>query len=215
MEQVLFHVMDDDERVVVYSMDHDGGHRAYYPGRNDVNEMWPRYGRYKPYLDSWFEEKLGSVVSSPYAEYHPGTSDYPRGLAAALTHDPVLSVWAYVTDPDILVSVEQVKRALGACRKKTEEYLDRAGVSPKRDGGGYRTLAIGDLKRAFGQDTAGRIVLYSGQIASFLGVSRRRVPGIVDRLGIGIPDRPNVGVPWSTLRRVRRTGPRSYELRDA
>lgn len=212
MEKALFHVMDDDERIVIFSMDHDGNRTVYCPRGRAVDEFWPRYAKCKAVLASWFDQHVGTVVASPYAEYAPGTLNYPRGLACALTHDPFLSLWAYVTAPDILVSRAQVTRALGVARDKAERWLAEACISPKGNGTGHRELGVGDIQEAFGRDTAGRIVLYSGQVADFLGVLPKSVPDIVRRLDIGLPDRSRVRVPWRVLRRVKRTGPRSFEV---
>jgi len=212
MEKALFHVMDDDERIVIFSMDHDGNRTVFCPGGQAVDEIWPRYAECKALLASWFDHHVGKVAASPYAEYIPSTPAYPRGLACALTHDSILSLWAYVTAPDILVSVAQATRALGGSRVAAERCLEEAGVSPKGNGTGHRKLGVGDIQEAFGRDTAGRIVLYSGQVADFLGVLPDSVPDIVKRLDMGLPDRSRVRVPWSKLRRVRRTGPRSFEL---
>jgi hypothetical protein len=212
----LFHVMKDSQRVVIFSMDREGNRTVYCPGPRSVEDAWSRYSVVKPYLDVWFDLHVGEVVSSPFAEFQPGAADYPCGLASALTYDSLLALWAYATTPDILVSLSQIARAIGIRRGEARKQLEKAGVTLDGDGQDkYRSFKINDVRRAFGREVADRIVLYSGQIADFLGASTSSVPNIVERLGIGIPGRTQVGVPWGTLRRVRRTGPRSFEVRDA
>jgi hypothetical protein len=212
----LFHVMDEAQRVVIFSMDHRGNRTVYCPGGQAVDTAWPRYASRKPYLDTWFDQHAGRVVSSPFTEFGPGTPEYPHGLASALTYDPLLSLWAYVTPQDILVSFSQAARAIGLRREVARKRLEDAGIAVNGDEGeSYRTISIHAIRRAFGAEVADGLILYSGQIADFLGVHITSVPGIVDRLGIGVPGRNQVGVRWGQLRRVQRIGPRSYEVRDA
>jgi hypothetical protein len=211
-EHNLFHVMDDDRRVVIFTMDHDGDRTVYCPGGRADDAVWPRYPSAKPYLDIWFDQHAGQVVSSPHTEFQPGTPEYPRGLASALTYDHLLSFWAYVTRSNILVSSTQIARAAGTRSDAIRSRLRKAGVALNGRG---RSFGINDVKQVFGSKVADRVVLFSGQIADFLGVWRSSVPNIVERLGIGVPGRRQVGVLWGTLRRVQRTGPRSFKVRDA
>jgi hypothetical protein len=212
----LFHVMEDSQRVVIFSMDRAGNRSVYCPGPQGIDDAWPRYSVVKPYLDVWFDLHIGEIVPSPFAEFQPGAADYPRGLASALTYDSLLTLWAYVTKLDILVSLRQVAGALGVRREEAGRLVKEAGiVLDEDDRDSYRGIGINAIQRTFGAETTDRLVLYSGQIADFLGVQTTSVSNIVDRLGIKVPGRFQVGVSWGTLRRVRRTGPRSFEVRDA
>ena len=207
----LFHVMEDSQRVVIFSMDRAGNRTVYCPGPQGVHDAWPRYSVVKPYLDVWFDLHIGKIVSSPFAEFQPGAADYPRGLASVLTHESVLSLWAYVTKPNILVTATQVSKAIGSRLDVVRQELEEADV----ENGSGRSIRISDVRRVFGREATDRLVLYSGQIADFLGVAAPSVPNIVGRLEIGIPGRTRVGVSWDILRRVRRTGFKTFEVRDA
>jgi hypothetical protein len=203
--------MEDSQRVVIFSMDRAGNRSVYCPDPKSVDDAWPRYSVVKPYLDVWFDLHIGKIVSSPFCEFQPGAANYPRGVASVLTHDSVLSLWAYVTKPNIFVTATQVSKAIGSRLDMVRQELEEAGV----ENGSGRSIRMSDVRRVFGREATDRLVLYSGQIADFLGVHITSVPGIVDRLGIGVPGRNQVGVRWGQLRRVQRIGPRSYEVRDA
>lgn len=216
MEQSLFHVMLEEKRVVILSMNREGAYTVYSPG-GDVDEAWPRYRRYESFLALWFSERVGRPLSSPFSdsEVGPGSPEYPRILALILTHDPALSFWAYTTTLDILVSLPQVTRALGARRGGKVEEILRDNDVRFRNGGRGRCISLSAISDSLGPEVANQIVLYAGQVANFLGVQPASVSHIVNRLGIGMPGRSRVGVRWGTLRRVQRTGPRSFEVRNA
>jgi hypothetical protein len=211
----LFHVMKGSQRVVILAMDREGNYTVYCPGSGGGDDAWPHYSSsIRQHLGVWFDDHAGQVISSPFseAEFQPGTTKYPRALANALTYDSLLGLWAYVTTPNILVSPTQIARALGIKAQMVTEQLGQVGA--KLNGDAPRNVGINTVKQVFGVETADRLVLFSGQIANFLGVYSESVPGIVERLGIGVLGRSRVGVLWGTLRRVRRTGPRSFEVRD-
>lgn len=216
MKQVLFHVLLDSLHVVIWSMDCEGGY-AVYGADGNPQEAWPHYGRHKPFLTAWMGDHARRSLSSPYSSevVDPGSAEYVRVLALCLTHDPALDYWAYTTPEDILVSCSQVARAQGL--ERTEDVKERVrqlGLCVSRGGRGD-AIRMTDVRVHLGASVADHIVLYSGQIADFLGVRPESVPDIVDRLGIRVPGRSQVGVRWGRLRRVRRTGPRSFEVRGA
>ena len=215
METVLFHAMDGAERVVVFSMDQDCNRTVYCSGSKVVDEAWPQCCGFKPHLEVWFKQHVGHVAETPRSSHSCCASEYPRGLAVAPTPESSLSLGAYVTRWYILVLHSQVDRALGVARCNVDEHLDAVGITPHDKGDSYRAISVNDLQRAFGQDVVDRLLLRAGQIAHCLGVPPCSVPNIVERLGIGIPVLPQVNVPWGTLWRVKRTSPRSFELRDA
>jgi hypothetical protein len=213
--ETLFHVMLGSQHLVVWSMDREGNYAVYAQGR-DPEAAWPRYGRHRPFLRQWMADRVGRSLSSPYSDtdVHPGSAQYPRVLALNLTHDPALDYWAYVTPEDIRVTVSQLARAqgvenVGAVKERVQELGLRVRRTSRGD-----AVPMSEVQRHFGFSVGNHIVLYSGQVADFLGVRAESVPDIVRRLGIHVPGRRQVGVRWGHLRRVRRTGPRSFEVRD-
>lgn len=216
MDHVLFHVMLERQHIVIWSMDSVGTHTVYSPDR-DPEVAWPRYGHHEPLLTLWLSQHMGQSLSSPYsdAEISPGSSDYPRVVALRLTHDPALDYWAYTTPEDITVTLSQIARACGVERTTAVKRRVRERGLRIRETARGEAVAMSDVWRHFGPSVSDQIVLYSGQVADFLGVRPESVPDIVRRLDVHIPGRPQVGVRWGMLRCVRRTGPRSFEVRDA
>jgi len=131
-------------------------------------------------------------------------------LALNLTNDKVINLWAYVTPTEIYVTLAQVGRALRSQSEAAQKRIEAEGHRVLRQHG-KKVIGLSRAQGIFGREVTDRIVLYTRQVADFLGVTRESVPGIVDRLGIGLPGRSRVGVPWGTLRRVRRIGPRSFD----
>jgi hypothetical protein len=208
----LFHVLQDEHRIVMLLMANTGDYREYCLRDDDVDTSWPRYQRHKPYLQSWFDDHIGDPLTSPYStkNFKPGAPDYPRILALNLTHDKVINFWAYVTPAEIYVTLAQVGRALGSQSEAAQKRIEAAGHEILRQHGA-RVIGLSKARGIFGDELTDRIVLYTRQVADFLGVTRESVPDIVKRLGIGLPGRSQVGVPWGTLQCVKRIGPRSFD----
>lgn len=207
--------MLERQHIVIWSMDWEGSYAVYSPGR-DPDVAWPRYNHHEPFLTLWLSQRIGRSLSSPYSdtEIGPGSAEYPRVVALNLTHDPALDYWAYTTPEDIGVTLSQIARACGLERTTGVKRRIRERGLRVAEGGRGETVAMSDVRRCFGPTVSDQIVLYSGQVADFLGVRPESVPDIVRRLGVDIPGRSQVGVRWGMLRRVRRTGPRSFEVRD-
>jgi hypothetical protein len=217
MEAFLFHVIKGGDRLVMFRMQPDGSRDLYLPSNRPVGEVWPCYAEISPYLDVWFGRNVGRQFRpSKRAKrlVEPGSLEYPRMLAHALTRDPILKLWAYATPLVIWVSFHQIARALGRDRTAALRHeMAVKGLRFSRTPNGHYQAALGTVAHVLGPDVADRLLMYPRQIADFLGVSPGTAPDIVRRMDIALEGRRDMTVvEWGKLRQVRRTGPRRFEI---
>lgn len=209
---VMFHVMKRGEHIVIFRMKANGDRSVFLPAKKPIDQAWPAYDRAAPYLEAWFKStnrdlrKRGQPVRA-------GDDEYPKMLAQALTRDDMLRLWAYVTPPTVNVSLRQIAQALG---KKPgpalRQELETKGLHFTQADNGSFEASLGAILRLLGQDTADRILLYPRHVADYLGVSHVGASQIVRRLGIALDREDTTVVEWGKLRRVKRTGPRKFEM---
>jgi hypothetical protein len=211
----LFHIYRDHSRLVVYLMDNWGRREVYLPGNQTLTRMWPKFTEAQPYLDTWFDRHAGHTVTTRKRyTTKPGDTNYPSRLAEALSCSPYLNLWAYATVRWIYVSFHQIALALGRKpSREVREQLQQQGVTFVTNGSGNYEASLMHVERLLGPDFASRILLYPGQVAGFLGVTRHAVPDILRRLDIALERRSRTVVEWRSLRRVERVSRRGFRLR--
>ena len=201
---LMFHVMRKSERLAILRMRPDGARAVFLPGRKTLAQAWPNYDPdLAALVNLWLDQRASKAVQG----IAPGGDEYPRALAGALTHDRTFNLWAYVTPPAIFVSFNQVAHALGknpipALRAE----LEKRGLRFK-DG----NAPLPNATRILGEAADG-LLLYPSQAADHLGISSKSASAVARRLGIAIRGRADVAITWGNLKRVRRVGPRKFEL---
>ncbi len=207
---MLFHILLNQERLVIYTITNLGERQVWTP-RPDilVEKIWPKYHRYAPVLDAWFN----IMLQNPEIASGLGQPDFPRTLAKALTHDKLLRCWAYASVTDIKVTFRQVARAAGMrCIPDIRTRLVSQGLAFEQRGGGHYYTTIGQVINILGSDVAGRMLLRPTQIAGFLGINRNNATSLIKRKGLAITESngQHTVAPWSKVRRIRRIAPRIF-----
>lgn len=206
-EAVLFHVMLRQNHIVVFRFEADGTRTIFLPPGKSVEQVWPQYSQVAPFLDVWFQQT---------ADQFPHTDRRSLGkMAAALTSEEYLHLWAYTTSIVIYVSVGQVAQAMGrrpSSMSSFRQTLEQKGLSFVQATSSKYVTPLGQVGRVLGQGIADGLLLYPHQIADYLGVSTGRASGIVKRLGIALERGSTTVAAWGRLRRVKRTGPRTFEV---
>jgi hypothetical protein len=211
MDPILFHVMLKDARIVVFLMK-DGVRQVYLPGRKAVSEMWPLYEEHTPILEKWFE--LHREVECAGRVVHPGDPDYARRLAEALSKDPLLRAWAYVSALHIQVTFNQVAVAAGRDRSPAvREAFAKQGLAFIKNGGRY-VVPLSQVQRVLGAQVADRVLLNVRQVADFLGLSSPSASKLIRKHGLALYQ-GRTKVPWGLVRRIRRVGRRRFCVPEA
>jgi hypothetical protein len=208
------HVFLDDQRLVVLEMDNFGAHRIY-PRGCAVEQTWPHYRAVAEVLRTWLAGEAGQTLQPPHwtSPVDPGSSQYPRALVQQLNHDPAMGLWAYVTPLNIKVTQRQVGIAMGRLPDAVfRSDLEARGVSFELASGQRYLTDLGEVTQVLGQQIADRIVLRPSQVAAFLGVGSHTARRVIQRLNIELDPEGAVEARWGEVRRIRRTGQRSFHL---
>lgn len=209
----IFHIMQSDSRVVALRMQADGTHDPVLNGK-PVEEAWPLYGEAAPLVGAFFDQSIGRAFKSGRQIVRPGNGQYPRALAQALCANKSLRLWAYVSAVALWVSYRQVAAAmlLRAPTARLRQELETKGVRFSATPHGHYKAALGQVAQVLGEEVADDIYLYPRQAGEFLGLSSRAAAFQVSRLGIAAHREDMALVRWGLLRRVRRVGPRKFEV---
>jgi hypothetical protein len=213
----LFHIMKHGKHVVIFKMAYNGDREVYAPGKAPLDKIWPAYSECIPYIDMWFSQNAGRDIASRHGTrcvISPGNKLYPYMLSQRMTRDQILRLWAYVTAPDISVSFGQVATAMGRQSDSSlREEMENRGLrfSTLPSSRKYVTTLAG-VSKSLGSDIADRVLLYPHQAANFLGIRPDSASGVIKGLGIALSRDDMVVVEWAKLRRVRRVGPRKFEV---
>jgi hypothetical protein len=236
MSEFFFHVMQGEQHAAVLRMKNDGAHEVFAPSHK-VLAAWPRYVAIAPHLAEWFGQDIRQEAVEHYEEIaphlavwfkravgrelrdqarnvvKPGDDRYPRALAQALTGNSLLRLWAYVTPVTLFVSFRQVAQAMGREPVSAlRQELDSQGLRfVQSDTLQYET-SMEMVTRQLGQAVADRVLLYPRHIADFLGTTVGSASEIAREKGIALARGDMTVVTWSNLRRVKRTGPRKFEM---
>lgn len=210
-----FRVLQGEELLVILEMDFHGNHTVLSAGKSSA-EQWPQWEPIAPYWKLWFERWEGQPcppMGKRKQSVTPGMPDYPRVLAELLSSDKLLNLWAYVSPKDVFISLQQVAHAVN--RPPDAELradLVRRGITITQDGSSRYRVPLAQIMRTFGVEVADRVLLRTGQIGEFLGLTSTATTLAVRRLGIGVARDGETLVAWGIVRRIRRTGPRTLEL---
>lgn len=208
----LFHVLKGSERIVIFRMSADGSHTLYLPGGKPVAQVWPLYADAKPYLEAWLSGLRGQDVDG----IEPGSPEYPNALARNLTKNPFISMWAYVTPVALTVSFRQIAQALGRDpTPRLRHELEESGLRFTRTESGHFQADLATVTRILGSSVADRLLLLPHQIADVLGISAGAAADVIRRLGIAIDGRDVAAAEWGKVKRIRRAGPRRFDLTGA
>jgi hypothetical protein len=237
MSEFFFHVMQGERHAAVLRMKNDGAYEVFAPSHK-VLTAWPRYVAIAPHLAEWFGQDIRQEAVEHYEEeiaphlalwlkraagrelrdparniVKPGDDRYPRALAQALTGNGLLRLWAYVTPVTLLVSFRQVATAYG--REPTSAFrqeLESQGLRFMQSDTQQYETSMEMVTRQLGQAVADRVLLYPRHIADFLGTAVGSASEIARAKNIALAREDTTVVTWGKLRRVKRTGPRKFEM---
>jgi hypothetical protein len=214
---VFFKIFQKKTLVVMLRMDEQGQYTPLTSAGKPLAEMWPRWAAVEPYFSLWIGERLGHPFppSRGRAEIAPGSLAYPRALADALTHDPLLHLWACVAPVEMFISLHQLAGALG--KTVTPQFHDEVaqrGLPVHTNPAGHYQVSLGQALRVYGAEVVDRVLLRTGQAADFLGVTPGSARIILHRLHLPLEREGDLLVAWGRLRQVRRTGPRVFEIAE-
>ena len=208
---VFFKVFQDKTLVVILRMDEQGQGTPLTSAGKAVAEMWPRWAAVAPYFTLWIDARRGQPVGR--SAVAPGDPAYPRALAEALTHDPLLNLWAYVAPVTMFISLHQLAGALG--KTVTPQFhaeIAQRGLPIHPNPAGHYQVDLGQALRVYGPEVGDRVLLRVGQAAEFLGVTPGSARAILRRLHLPLERDGELRVTWGRLRQVRRTSPRGFEV---
>jgi hypothetical protein len=191
-------------------------------------EAFDLYSVALPYLDAWFSRNVGRKLNyGANNAIAPGDKRYPRALASVFARDSIetargtkpmdvalIDLWAYATPTTLPISFRQIAQALAQeATAGLRQDLEAKGLRFTAEDGGAYITSIEMATKVLGDRVADKATLYSRHIANFLGVAARGAPDIMRAQGIGFERTDGVTtVTWGDLRRVRRTGPRKFEM---
>jgi hypothetical protein len=191
-------------------------------------EAFALYSVAAPYLDTWFSRHVGRKFND-HADnaIQPGDERYPRALASVFARDSMdtahrtkptsialLNLWAYVTPTTLSISFRQIAQVLAQeATAGLRQDLEAKGLRFTTEDGSVYVTSIEMTMKVLGSQIADGVTLYPRHIADFLGVAARGASDIARAQGIGFERTDGVTtVTWGNLRRVKRTGPRKFEM---
>lgn len=215
MWTALLRVVVEDTEQLRLRIDDEGRYEVYRrPGRTAA-ETWPAYRDLYPLIDIALQgivrQPARTAVNRPTTPL--GHPRFPRAVAWELSHLPYLDVFAHASATLIPIKLTQVAAAVGRkADKQFRHYLVDLGLPVFGTSSGH-CVSLAEVMARLGSPAADRLLLYSGQIAAFLGLNRRTVPAVVKRLGLWETARNGrCVVMWGDVRRIRRTGTSTYRI---